>query len=74
VEKYGISRAAALAAVGLEAAAKVEATVEARAPGPGVINNAELAAEVKAATPVAAPGEAPQPSKAADKPPAPPVA
>jgi hypothetical protein len=68
VETYGISRAAALAAVGLEAAAKVEATVEARAPGPGVINNEELAAEVKAATPVPAPGETAVPSNAADKP------
>jgi hypothetical protein len=72
VETHGFSRAAALAAVGLEAAAKVEATVEARSPGPGVINNAELAAEVAAATPVPAPGATPVPSKAADKaPPAP---
>jgi hypothetical protein len=74
VETYGISRAAALAAVGLEAAAKVEAIVEARAPGPGVINNEELAAEVAAATPVPAPGETAVPSNAADKPiPAPPA-
>jgi hypothetical protein len=55
VEKFGFSRAAALAAVGLEAAGKVEATVEARAPGPGVVNDAELAAEVAAETPVVAP-------------------
>lgn len=69
VEKYGISRAAALSAVGLQEAAKVEAIVEARAPGPGVINDAELAAEVAAATPVVpvGPDGSPVPSAAADK-------
>jgi hypothetical protein len=75
VEVDGFSRAAALAAVGLEAAAKVEAIVEARAPGPGVINDAELAAEVAAATPVVpADGGPAVPSKAADKAPPAPVA
>lgn len=77
VRTYGISRAAALSVVGLQEAAKVEATVEARAPGPGVINDTELAAEVAAATPVAPVGPdgapAPVPSKAADKPPPAPV-
>lgn len=69
VEDYGFSRAAALAAVGLEAAAKVEAVVEARAPGPGVISNEELAAEVAAATPVPPVGvtSPPAPGAAADK-------
>jgi hypothetical protein len=67
VETYGISRAGALAAVGLEAAAKVEAVVEARAPGPGVTTNEELAAEVAAATPVAPAGETAAPSNAADQ-------
>jgi hypothetical protein len=76
VEKTGFSRAAALSAVGLPEAAKVEAIVEARAPGPGVTTNEELAAEVAAATPVVpvGPDGAPQPSKAADKAPPAPVA
>jgi hypothetical protein len=76
VEKYGFSRAAALAAVGLEAAARVEAIVEARSPGPGVINDAELAAEVAAATPaVPVPGVPVNvPRHAADRPPKPPTA
>lgn len=69
VEETGFSRAAALSMVGLQEAAKYEATVEARAPGPGVINDVELAAEVAAATPVPASPAAPvEPSKAADKP------
>jgi hypothetical protein len=75
VEDIGISRAAALSVVGLEEAAKVEAIVEARAPGPGVINDAELAAEVAAATPVVPTDGGPAvPSKAADKAPPAPVA
>jgi hypothetical protein len=52
VEETGISRAAALALLGANDAAKYEAIVEARAPGPGVTNDVELAAEVAAATPV----------------------
>ncbi len=46
VTKYGISRAAALAAVGLEQAAQWEARVEARQPGPGVATDAQMATEV----------------------------
>lgn len=68
VQTYGISRAAALSVVGLEEAAKVEATVEARAPGPGVTTDAELAAEVAAATPVVGPDGSVHPSPAADAP------
>jgi hypothetical protein len=75
VEETGISRAAALALLGANDAAKYEAIVEARAPGPGVTNDEELAAEVAAATPVAVgPDGAQQPSKAADKAPPAPVA
>ncbi|HVV71981.1 MAG TPA: phage portal protein [Verrucomicrobiae bacterium] len=70
VEKTGFSRAAALSMVGLQEAAKVEAIVEARSPGPGVVNDAELAAEVEAATPAAPIPE----SHAADSPPAVPAA
>lgn len=44
VQTYGLSRAGALAVVGLDIAAQVEARVEAHQPGPGVTDDAELLA------------------------------
>ena len=45
VKTYGLSRAGALAVVGLDIAAQVESRVEAHQPGPGVTDNAEFTAE-----------------------------
>ncbi len=44
VQTYGLSRAGALAVVGLDIAAQVEARVEAHQPGPGVTDDAQLLA------------------------------